>query len=599
MKAQIVKALLDWLDDRTGLPSSLTAWLQRPLVGGPHWRDVWPTAIAFTFITQAITGLVLWMHYSPGSQTAWESVYYLQYEVQGGWWLRAIHHYSAQMLLVLVGPYLIQMILLGRYRAPREFLFWTVLAMGLVALGSNLTGDLLSGGENGFWSTRVRTGFLNLVPAIGGDLFKLAVGGPDFGHLTFTRFLALHVGAMAVAMAGLIALHAWLARRHGMAEREAYLPSAPYWPSQAVRDMIACAVVLVLVLWMARSYGLELGAPANPAEDPGTARPEWSFRGLYQFRELFPASIEIVPIFVCSGLTVLAFFAMPLLAKRTWGHVFNASFMVVVFGGLAVLSWQSYSADVRNTDYQEKLVLSQQRAERVVELAGSPQKIPTTGALTLLREDPKTQGPVLFVMCADCHAVTTAQGDHPPKAGTAPDLHGFASREWIRGLLDPKQINGPKYFGNTKFRGKQMATFVKETLSELDTAEIDCIAAALSAEAALPQQRQADAADRDKIAKGLKLIRGDCTGCHIFHGAGTSAGPELTGYGSKGWVRDIIADPSHQRFYKKNNDRMPSYAGTAADPGSRILGDLEIGLVADWIRGDWYRAAAAAESESK
>jgi hypothetical protein len=33
---------------------------------------------------------------------------------------------------------------------------------------------------------------------------------------------------------------------------------------------------------------------------------------------------------------------------------------------------------------------------------------------------------------------------------------------------------------------------------------------------------------------------------------------------------------------------MPSYAGTPSDPGSRILSDREIGLMADWLRGEWY-----------
>ena len=44
------------------------------------------------------------------------------------------------------------------------------------------------------------------------------------------------------------------------------------------------------------------------------------------------------------------------------------------------------------------------KPERVKELAESPQKIPVSGALTLLRTDAKTQGPRLFNQhCASCH----------------------------------------------------------------------------------------------------------------------------------------------------------------------------------------------------
>ena len=90
---------------------------------------------------------------------------------------------------------------------------------------------------------------------------------------------------------------------------------------------------------------------------------------------------------------------------------------------------------------------------------------------------------------------------------TAPNLAGYASREWLAGLLDPKQINGPQYFGNTKFRGGKMAGFVKENFSELDADEkknLKRSIAAVSAEAKLPSQQQLDAKDAKAIAGGAK-----------------------------------------------------------------------------------------------
>ncbi len=162
-----MKSLLHWLDQRTGLLTSLGNWFQRPIAGGPAWRFVWPTTIAFALVVQAITGLVLWMYYSAGAQSSWESVYYLQYQVIGGWLLRAIHFYMGQATLVLVGIYLVQMILRGAYRAPREFLFWTVLLMGLATLGLNLTGDLLAWDQNSFWATSIRVAYLSHLPGIG------------------------------------------------------------------------------------------------------------------------------------------------------------------------------------------------------------------------------------------------------------------------------------------------------------------------------------------------------------------------------------------------------------------------------------------------
>src|SRR5208283_5355242 len=228
----IMHSAFHWFDQRTGLFASLGNWLQRPIAGGPAWKYVWPTAIAFTFVVQAITGLALWMYYSAGAQSSWESVYYLQYHVIGGWLLRSIHFYTGQATLVLVGIYLVQMILRGAYRAPRELLFWTVLLMGLATLGLNLTGDLLSWDQNSFWATSIRTAYLSHLPVAGPWLCKLAIGGAQFGTFTITRFLALHAGACTAALLVLILFHAHLSARHGLEEGD---DAVPYWPQQAWR----------------------------------------------------------------------------------------------------------------------------------------------------------------------------------------------------------------------------------------------------------------------------------------------------------------------------------------------------------------------------
>jgi len=72
---------------------------------------------------------------------------------------------------------------------------------------------------------------------------------------------------------------------------------------------------------------------------------------------------------------------------------------------------------------------------------------------------------------------------------SSPNLFDFASRRWIAGLLDPKHIRGPQYFGNTKLRNGEMPKFVKETLGDLDAelkGKLEKVVMALSAEAQLP-----------------------------------------------------------------------------------------------------------------
>ena len=187
--------------------------------GGACWCKVWPAAIFFLFCVQAITGFILWAYYSPSEQTAWESVYYVQYHVLGGWLLRAIHHYSAHVMLAMLIVCVVQSIVTRACRAPRELVFWVTVGLGLCALAAALTGDLLSWDQNGYAATKTRTGFLTMLPLVGDSLLKIAIGGPGpaLGHHSLTRFFALHVGLFGAAFAALLGLYVVLARRAAVA----------------------------------------------------------------------------------------------------------------------------------------------------------------------------------------------------------------------------------------------------------------------------------------------------------------------------------------------------------------------------------------------
>src|SRR2546429_8223660 len=95
------KALLDWLDDRTGYRAMVHSMLFENIPGGSRWRYVWGSTLVFAFTIQAITGFFLWACYSPSSHTAWASVYYIQYQMSGGAILPAITPFMTTAFTVL------------------------------------------------------------------------------------------------------------------------------------------------------------------------------------------------------------------------------------------------------------------------------------------------------------------------------------------------------------------------------------------------------------------------------------------------------------------------------------------------------------------
>lgn len=597
-----MKGLIDWLDQRTGFRSLLHEALYENVPGGSRWRYVWGSALTFALFVQFVTGLFLWMAYSPSSQTAWESVYFIQYQMTGGWLLRAIHHFTAQLMTVLLMLHFMQVVIDGAYKAPREFNFWFGLGLLGLTLALSLTGYLLPWDQKGYWATRVATNIAGITPVIGPQLQQLILGGTEYGHHTLTRFFALHAGWLPASIVVFVVGHIYLFRKHGLTAAEPRRKAdEPFWPDQVLKDAVAAlgvmVTVLVLILWPRLTgstgpLGAELTAPADPSEQYSAARPEWYFLFLFQLLKYFPGESEIFGAIILPSLVMGVICLMPFLGKWKLGHRFNIGLLVALLAGAGLLTYLARAEDGRSASFQQALKTAERDAERVKELAQGPAGIPSSGAVTLLRTDPLTQGPKLFAKnCASCHRYDGHDGTGlaVKDPASAADLKGFASREWLTGLLDPERVSSPHYFGGTKWKDSKMARFVKKDVASFKPAQkedLKRVIMALSAEADLKSQRAMDAQDQATIVQGRKAIRSDsmrCTECHVFGKPDEDAtAPELTGYGSRQWLIDFISDPSHSRFYSKKNDRMPLFGK------EKVLDPQSIALLADWLRGDWY-----------
>lgn len=621
--------LLEWLDHRTGIRGAMNAALYEHIPGGPRWRYVWGSTLSFCFFVQVVTGLILWASYSPSAQTAWESVYYLQHHVTGGWLLRGVHHFTAHAMVVLLAIHFVQVVIDGAYRAPREINFWLGLILMQIVLALGLTGYLLPWDQKGYWATKVATNMMALVPILGEPLQKIVVGGNEYGHHTLTRFFALHAGVLPALLTVFLVLHVALFRRHGLTVRDPNrAPDITFWPEQLLRDAVACLavmiVVLVLVLWnypsvesgtpLGAHLGAELGAPANPSESYAAARPELYFLFLFQMLKYLEAFPPIVGAIVVPGLVMLSLFLMPFIGRWKLGHRFNVvwTFALLIGAGvLTILAWYGdHSGKTRMSQhYLAAVADAETQAERAVVLANAPTGIPPTGALALLRSDAKTQGPKLFRQhCAACHSHEPITGNADPSQviaalkPSAPNLWNIGSRDWVAGLLDPKQIAGPRFFGNTAHKEGEMVTFVNDTigaeLAELKGEElaayrkkIEDVTFALANEAGLIREKSADIEAR--VAAGREAIINSetgfaCINCHKFGDQGElGLAPDLTGYASREWLTAFISNPEHERFYPETNDRMPAFAATEKNPVARLSAE-DLSLLVDWLRGEWY-----------
>jgi quinol-cytochrome oxidoreductase complex cytochrome b subunit len=246
--------------------------------GGARWRYVWGSCLAFVFSIQLITGILLMTAYSPSSSQAWNSVHFIQYQMDFGWFIRGLHHFGSQTMVVLIALHMLQVVIAGAHLPPREVNWWLGIGLLSATLGLSLTGYLLPWDQKGYWATRVATNIASNIPLFGDDIKQLSVGGPDYGNHTLTRFYALHVAILPLAMIVLIIAHITIFRRHGVTSRvnveglvtkpenENTPGSEEFWPRQAFYDMIACMAVFGVM------FGLVLYGFAHDVDHPEVPR---------------------------------------------------------------------------------------------------------------------------------------------------------------------------------------------------------------------------------------------------------------------------------------------------------------------------------------
>ena len=611
-----MRALVDWLETRTGLIGFLSDLLFHAVPGGAGWRRVWGSLVLFALFCQFVTGTVLWLFYSPGVVSAWESVQYIQSEVAGGWFVRGLHHYIAQVMVVLLVCHLLQLVIGGLYRAPREVSFWLSVALVGVVLATSFTGYILPWDRRGFMASTVSSGLMANTPVIGPWLRELFLGGPQPGQATLQRVMVLHAGVLPAVIVGLIVLQTVVFRRQvrqatggvgagvpaaadEAAGREGETAAGDrWWPAQAWRDAAACAAFFAAMAAITVILrGAPLEAPADASVADSSARPEWYFLFLFKLLhlEVFGGARQIIPAMILPGVAFGFLMLMPFLARWRFGHRLNVIAVCAGVIGYAALTGLTWFQDRRDPKQQAALARAHADAARARHLAQSAQGLPPDGILSVLAKDAATQGPRLFAQkCASCHPFDGHDGTGQPLAtpASAADLAGFGSRRWLREFLDPVHLVTPRYWGETAFvkppEGKKvskMVSFVTDDVAEYSPeqkAQLEKVVIALSAEAKLASQATEDARDAAVIAEGAALLGDDglaCTDCHKWRDE-TSGRPDLDGWASRQWTIDFIHNPAHERFYGKNNDRMPAYG----EKGE--LTAEQIAMIVDWMRGE-------------
>ena len=571
-----------WLDDRTGWKATARRWKNRPVsANGRIWQSL-GFALATTLLVEFVTGILITLVYSPSTNSAWGSVYYLNNHVALGWLIRGIHRFGTYALVVLGALWLARLVFGGWYHRPREFTWWLAVAIVALILALGVTGNILPWDQRGYWAAVVETTIAGGLPGVGTYLRRLVVGGAEFGNSTLTRIHALHV----VVLPGLLVLLGYLRLRlvQRIEDRTDLSDRTlePFWPHAAFIDLATSAAVLAVVIGLAIArHGYSLDAPADAASDDYPARPEWYFLPLYQLLRVFQGR-EIIATVVLPSAVAVGLLALPLvdrLLSRRLTRIAGGTFFVTLAACSAFLTYQALAKDAHSDSFRAARAKADGLAGRAVLLADRD-GIPPEGSAYLLKLDPATRGAELFAgKCQGCHNLADPKGE----GQWAPALAEYGSRGWIRGLLE--KPDSDHYFGKAP-QCNGMTTWKKS--SQLDADQLDAVADYVALMARTPaDMTPGEWLDEPahKEHPGREPYENECAGCHTFGDPATrdqmsQPAPDMFAWGSERWTLRMLREPSHPSLYGylKAKQKMPAYGSqlTAAD----------LATVAAYIRGE-------------
>lgn len=310
-------SVLTWIEQRTGLVSQTTEFLTEDVPGGASYWYAFGSATIFAMILQIVTGIFLTFYYAPSTTSAWESTNYIYHNVPFGSFVISLHFWGATAMIALLFMHMLQVLLWGAYKAPRE-LSWVVGVLLLViTLVLGLTGYLLPWDMNAYFASQVAINIAASVPIVGNATQQFLSGGPGMGTLTINRFFGLHVWLMPAALVLLVAAHLSIFRHNGAAGPPVdyelkKLPQGRFWPNQMFMDAMASLAVFAIMVLLAIFSPAPLDQKADPTQK-FIAYPAWYFLALYGLLRIagsFPPQITpianlLATVIIPGGLVTL------------------------------------------------------------------------------------------------------------------------------------------------------------------------------------------------------------------------------------------------------------------------------------------------------
>src|SRR5574342_1240819 len=93
-----------------------------------------------SFVITIITGVLLMVYYKPSTDLAYQSIKYILFTVSTGRFIRNIHRWAAQLMVLVVLLHMARVFFTASYKKPREFNWLVGLGLLVITLALRFTG---------------------------------------------------------------------------------------------------------------------------------------------------------------------------------------------------------------------------------------------------------------------------------------------------------------------------------------------------------------------------------------------------------------------------------------------------------------------------
>ena len=277
--------MLTWLDQRTGLVTFTKDFLTEDVPGGASYWYAFGSATVFAMILQIVTGIFLTFYYSPSASTAWESTKYIIDKVPAGHFVLSLHYWGASAMIAFMAMHLLQVLLWGAYKKPRELQWIIGVVLFILTLVLGLTGYLLPWDLNALLASKVAISIAGSAPLLGGAILSFLQDGASIGTLTINRFFGIHVWLTPAILILLVALHLMIFRWNGPAgppiDEPPKLKPGRFWPDQMYMDTVVSFGMFVFIVALSFLSPAPLDDKADPNNTAFVPYPAWYFMALF------------------------------------------------------------------------------------------------------------------------------------------------------------------------------------------------------------------------------------------------------------------------------------------------------------------------------